>query len=109
MKQILFGSMAVVSMALSILAADPEKKQDRAALEQAFATKLSGSLMSGAFSLDGKDSAGKNSPDKYRIISAKKVQGDEWVITAKMKIGENDVDVPVPVKIYWADDTPVLS
>jgi hypothetical protein len=109
MKQILLGSVAVSLMAVSILAADPEKKQDRAALEQAFSTKLSGSLMSGAFSLDGRDSTGKNSPDKYRIISAKKVQGDDWVITAKMKIGENEVDVPVPVKIYWADDTPVMS
>ena len=26
-----------------------------------------------------------------------------------MKVGENEIDVPIPIKVYWADDTPVMS
>ena len=108
MKRIMFGIVAVGIVAASLWAADSDKKMDRTALEQAFADKLSGSLLSGSFSLDGKN-AGGNKPDKYRIVSAKKMQGDDWVITAKMKIGDNELDIPVPIKVYWADDTPVMS
>ena len=95
-------------VATSLWGADSDKKKDREALEKAFATQLSGSLLAGSFSLDGKE-AGPHKPDKYQIVSAKKSSGDDWVVTAKMKIGENEVDVPVPIKVYWADDTPVMS
>ncbi|MEI8021675.1 MAG: hypothetical protein WCH39_25925, partial [Schlesneria sp.] len=50
-----------------------------------------------------------NKPDKYQIVSAKKLNGDDWVITSKMKIGENEVDIPIVIKVFWADDTPVMS
>ena len=30
-------------------------------------------------------------------------------MTAKMKVGDNELDVPVPIKLYWADDTPIMS
>ena len=43
------------------------------------------------------------------IALAKKLNGDDWVITSKMKIGENEVDIPIVIKVYWADDTPVMS
>lgn len=109
MKKVVVGMIVATAAMASLWAADPDKKADRGAQEQAFAAKLSGSLLSGSFSLDGKNAGGNNQPDKYRIVSAKKVQGDDWVITAKMKIGENELDVPVPIKVYWADDTPVMS
>jgi hypothetical protein len=108
MKRILIGIVAIGIVAASLWAADTDKKMDRGALEREFASKLSGATLSGSFSLDGKNSGG-NKPDKYRIVSAKKMQGDDWVITAKMKVGDNEVDVPVPIKVYWADDTPVMS
>ena len=87
--------------------AEGGKKSDRETLENEFAAKLTGAVLKGAFSLDGKE--GPNKPDRYQIVSAKKVNGDDWVVTAKMKVGENELDVPVPIKVYWADDTPVMS
>jgi hypothetical protein len=69
---------------------------------------LTGATLAGFFSLDGKESA-PNKPDKYQIVSAKKLNGDDWVITSKMKIGENEVDIPIVIKVFWADDTPVMS
>jgi hypothetical protein len=108
MTRILVGIIAIGAIATSLWAVDPDKKGDREGREQAFATKLTGSTLAGSFSIDGKD-AGANKPDRYQIVSAKKVQGDDWIITSKMKVGENQIDVPIPIKIYWADDTLVMS
>ena len=108
MRPILLGMIAFGAVTVSSWAADPEKKTDRETREQAFAAKLTGAMMAGSFSLDGRDN-GANKPDKYKLVSAKKLQGDDWVITSKMKVGDNEIDIPVPLKVYWADDTPVMS
>jgi hypothetical protein len=108
MAKRLWGLVAVCGLMTSLWAAEPEKKVDRPALEQAFAARLTGATLAGAFSLDGKDT-GPNKPDRYQIVSAKKVSGDDWIITSKMKVGQNEIDIPIPIKVYWADDTPVMS
>jgi hypothetical protein len=107
MKNAAIMTLVAGVFATSLFGADGDKKIDRATLEKEFAAKLSGATLKGSFSLDGKD--GPNKPDRYQIVSAKKVTGDDWVVTAKMKVGENELDVPVPIKVYWADDTPVMS
>jgi hypothetical protein len=91
-----------------VWAADPPKpaKPDQATLEQAFSDKLSGATLVGTFSVDGKEGT---KPDRYRIVSATKVKDADWIFTAKMKLRENEVDIPIPIKVYWADDTPVMS
>ena len=92
-------------LASPLFAADPVKP-DPATLEKEFSEKLSGATLVGTFTTDGK--AGSN-PDRYRIVSARKVKDANWIFTAKMKVGQNEVDVPIPIKVYWADDTPVMS
>lgn len=108
MKNAAIVVVGLLSIVMSLSAQAADKKSDRESLEKAFAERLSGSVLSGYFSLDGKETDA-NKPDRYQIVSAKKVAGDDWVVTAKMKVGENTLDVPVPIKIYWADDTPVMS
>lgn len=110
MNRSLFGTVAVVAVATSLWALEPAKKFDQEAGEQAFAAKMTDVTLVGAFTVDGKDS-GSQKPDRYQIVSAKKIQGDDWVVTAKMKIGQSKefVPIPIPIKIYWAGDTPVMS
>ena len=108
MRSLLLVFAVFSAVTVSALAADSDKKVDREAQEKAFASKLTGATLAGFFSLDGKESA-PNKPDRYQIVSAKKLNGDDWVITSKMKIGENQVDIPIVIKVYWADDTPVMS
>ena len=108
MARVLLSIAAVVVLLTALFGFAADKKNDQDARENAFANKLSGSKLAGMFSLDGKDS-GANKPDRYQIVSAKKIGGHDWVITAKMKLGETEVDIPIPIKIYWADDTPVMS
>ncbi len=98
----------IIGLVSPLVAADSVKaaKPDQAALEQAFAEKLTGASLVGSFSTDGKD--GK-AGDKYQIASVKKLQGDTWLITYKAKIGEQMVDLPIAIKVLWAGDTPVMT
>lgn len=106
-RMVLAVALVCAVASISSAVAD-DKKGDREAQEKAFASKLSGAVLAGSFSIDGKD-AGAHKPDRYQIVSAKKSNGDDWVITAKMKIGEKEVDLPIAIKVYWADDAPVMS
>lgn len=101
----------VCGLMTPLFAADPPGAQkpgklDQAGLEEQFASKLTGSTLVGTFTIDGREGT---KPDKYRIVSAKKVKGDDWIFTATMKLGDREVDLPIPIKVYWADDTPVMS
>lgn len=79
---------------------------DRAALEKEFAEKLTNATLVGNFSVVGKENT---KPERYEIDSAEKLEGDNWIVTARIKYGQNDVKVPIAVKVYWADDTPIIS
>jgi hypothetical protein len=46
--------------------------------------------------------------DKYTIISVAKREGDNWTVNAKMKYGEKELIMPVPVKMKFAGDTAIL-
>jgi len=81
-------------------------KLDQATLEKAFSESLSGATLVGSFTTDGNE--GK-SGDRYQLVSAKKLQGDSWIFTYKAKIGDQMVDLPVPIQVLWAGDTPVMT
>lgn len=80
--------------------------RDRAILEQEFSEKLTGAVLNGTFSVVGRTS---NKPESYEIASAQKLKDDDWVITARIKYGDKDLQVPIVVKVFWADDTPIIS
>lgn len=105
MSRMVLAAVLVCALVSRSGAADEDNKGER---EKAFASKLTGAVLAGSFSLDGKD-AGAHKPDRYQIVSAKKVNGDDWVVTAKMKIGEKELDIPIAIKVFWADDAPVMS
>jgi len=92
--------------ALGVSAADPPPQRDPAALEKEFSEKLSGATLVGVFSIDGKEGT---KAERYEISSAKKLQGNDWVITARVKYGDKDINLPMVMAVYWADDTPVIT
>jgi hypothetical protein len=89
-----------------LLVADEPAAPDRDALEKAFVDRMSGVSLVGTFSVDGQAGA---KPERYEIESVKKLKGDDWVVTARIKYGEHDLKVPLVVQVYWAGDTPTLS
>lgn len=107
--------LAVVLACGSLLYADDQAQdpaQPAAAelseQEQAFADMMEGSVLVGRFSIDGKeDEAAKT--DRYTIQGVSKLEDDNWVVHARIVYGQNDIVLPVPVKMHWAAETPVLS
>ena len=81
-----------------------DDKERNAALEKT----LTGSKFVGVFTIDGKE--GVPAKEEYTIISAKKTgEGDLWLFKARIKYGNKDVTLPVPVPIKWAGKTPVIE
>lgn len=84
------------------------KKKSQEQLEQQLAEFLSGSVLTGQFTIDGKES---NPPkeEKYTITEAKKLQGDLWLLTCRIQYGDKDVTIPLSIPIKWSGDTPVIT
>ena len=77
--------------------------------EQAFFDLMQDSTLVGRFSIDGADEKAPARADRYRINGVTKVNGEDWLVNARIVYGDFDVVVPVPVKMHWAGGTAVLS
>lgn len=102
--------MRYSGVALSILMLAGCSRQDpaseRARLEKEFEEMMSGATLSGRFSSFRTDAIRE---EKYTVGKVSKLTGDTWVINARIQYGGNDYTVPVPVKVLWAGDTPVIT
>lgn len=76
--------------------------------EQEFVDMLAGSVLNGTFTIDGKEEAAPKR-EKYAIKNVVKTGNDSWIVTAQIKYGKVDLPVPVPVKVHWAGDTPMIA
>jgi hypothetical protein len=88
--------------------AGPLKASDETAnLHAEFARLLTGCTMEGHFSIDGK--AAGLSEERYEIESATKLPaGDLWLFKVRIRYGDHDVNVPLPLTVSWAGKTPVI-
>ncbi|MGE3181627.1 MAG: hypothetical protein AB7N71_08355, partial [Phycisphaerae bacterium] len=81
--------------------------------EAAFADTLKNVDLVGSFrmtrDLAKKEPLGDPIPEKYGITSAVKDDGEWWIVTARIQYMNNDVQMPVRVRVVWADDTPVIT
>jgi hypothetical protein len=78
-------------------------------LEAALIEMLSGATLEGSFTstAEGSDPT-KLSQEKYTLGEVKKIDGDFWLIPARIQYGEHDVTLPLLLPIRWAGDTPVI-
>jgi hypothetical protein len=74
-----------------------------------FEKYLSGSTLSGVFTIDGKP-LNSLEEERYEIQSAKKLEGDDnlWEIKTRIKYGNKDLTVPVVVTLEWVGRTPMI-
>lgn len=83
----------------------PEQQALYKKLEQ----DLTGAKLSGTFTVIGKEDRPPR-PEEYTISSAMKLpDGDLWLLKARVKYGDKDVTLPIPLEIKWAGDTPVIT
>jgi hypothetical protein len=85
----------------------PKVLPTQAALEHEFASRMTGIVLVGYFTVDDQTKPPKE--ERYEISKATKVEGNDWLIQARVKFGDTDVNVPIKLQVYWADDTPVMS
>ncbi len=81
---------------------------EQKALEEEFTRSMSGVALDGAFTVDGSD-RDEARGERYTIERVEKVAGDIWLFHARLQFGDTDVSLPVPVKLLWAGDTPVVT
>lgn len=75
----------------------------------AFEKMVSGTKLVGSFTIVGQES-GKLQKEEYFIKSVRKLpEGDLWMFRARVKYGENDYTVPLPLEVKWAGDTPMIT
>ena len=88
---------------------------DRTGLERKFAESLTGVVLKGTWQvtdqkgLAGKAPLGVARPDKYTIASVTKVGGDYWTITARIQYADKDVNMPITVRVVWAEDVAIIT
>jgi hypothetical protein len=118
MKKTLF-SAGIAALLISQIAIgadqEPTKEQPKAKpvltqeqLEAKFKATLTEATMSGRWCSVSKGKLGPEKEDKYTIVSVSKLNGDSWIIRARIQYGKVDMVAPVPVKVKWAGDTPVI-
>jgi hypothetical protein len=75
--------------------------------EQKFQEMMSGvALVGRSTKLDREELSGE---EQYLIDKVSKVTGDTWLFQTRLKYGEREIPVPIPLTILWAGDTPVIT
>jgi hypothetical protein len=75
--------------------------------EQKFQEMMSGvALVGRSTKLNREELSGE---EQYLIDKVSKVTGDTWLFQTRLKYGEREIPVPIPLTILWAGDTPVIT
>jgi hypothetical protein len=77
-------------------------------LEAAFRATLTEAVLQGRWCLVEGGTMGPEREESYHISSVTRLGGDLWIITARIRYGRQDITAPVPVRVRWAGDTPVI-
>jgi len=73
-----------------------------------FAKQLSNVKLVGRFTIVGKE--GPLAKEEYTILKVDKLPlGDKWLFHCRIKYGQHDLTLPLPLDVKWADDTPIIT
>ncbi len=77
-------------------------------LENKFKATLTKAVLQGRWCSIKEGELGPEKEDKYSIIGVTKLGGDAWLINARIEYNNKEIVAPIPVRVKWAGDTPVL-
>ena len=105
-----FACLALASVKLAAEEPKPDPIDPaQAAREEGFAKLMSGATLVGRYTDSNKPAGALPQEDRYTISKVAKVQGDIWLFQTRIQYGQRDVTVPLPLKVLWAGDTPVIT
>ncbi|MBW3597329.1 MAG: hypothetical protein KY475_08645 [Planctomycetes bacterium] len=74
-----------------------------------FKETLNNATLVGNFTVLGQDEQTLR-PEEYTISSVQKLdEGDYWLFKARIKYGDTDRTIPMPLEVKWAGTTPVIT
>jgi hypothetical protein len=77
-------------------------------LEATFKATLTKATFAGRWCSIKNGALSAEKEDKYTIVGVSKVNGDNWIVRARIQYNNRDIVAPIPVQVKWAGDTPVL-
>ncbi len=93
-----------------------KKSRTKADLEKEFREMLTGATLTGVWQMTGEKGLAGAEPltapkeERYTITSVTRLAEDYWLVNARIQIAQDkDVTVPVPVRVIWSGDTPVMT
>ena len=93
---------------LPAFADDASSDDQKPPREQRLAEYLNGVKLIGKFTIDGMDVDAKE--EAYTISKCEKLpEQDMYQMTARIKYGEVDSELPLKIKILWSGNTPVIT
>ncbi len=103
-------NLILAAAVLTLACGSAELTQDeRARLEAEFAESMRNVVMEGHFTITGRGDDAKLRPERYEVEKVVHVTGDLWTVHARIQYGDHDFTAPIPIKLLWAGDTPVIS
>jgi hypothetical protein len=105
-------NFVVIALGIVGLAASPAQDGERSARqerERAFKEMLTGAELIGHFTLDGAPADAPLREERYSITAVNKVRPNTWQFDCRIRYGQQDVEVPLRLKVAWAGDTPMIG
>ena len=87
----------------------PKPLPNKEELEKQFAETMTGATFVGNFTTGEIKPDTKLQPERYTISKAEKLKGDYWLISTRIQYGDHDVTLPLPLRVVWSGDTPVIT
>ena len=103
------SSVLVLACMLAGCGSSEPSSDERARLEAEFAESMRNVVMEGQFTVTGRGDDTRTRPERYEVEKVVHLSGDIWTVHARIQYGDHDFTAPIPIKLLWAGDTPVIS
>ena len=107
---IVFGALVAANTSAAVAQENSSERQadgETAQREAEFKAMLSGVTLVGNFTVTGRERTNLRE-ERYTLNSVEKLPNGRWMFTTRIRYGDHDVTVPLPLPVAWAGDTPMI-
>ena len=77
-------------------------------LEKQFTATLTNVTLAGRWCLVRDGQLTPERDETYTIVGVQKVEGDKWIVNAKLKYQQQTIVAPIPVRMQWAGGAAIM-